>query len=90
MIIADHKEYLYSLRDLSDKSHTTNVLEGEIDHILSAIGPKKFSAVVTDNATAIASARKHISEKYPHILNVRCIAHFINLITKDILGKLFF
>lgn len=62
---ADNKEYLYSLRDLSDKSHTAKVLEDEIDHVLSKIGPKKFAAVVTDNASAMASARKHINEKYP-------------------------
>jgi len=33
----------------------------------------------------MVSARKHISEKYPYILDIRCIAHFVNLITKDIL-----
>jgi hypothetical protein len=87
MIIADHKEYLYSLRNLSNVSQTANVLKEEIDRILLAIEPKKFAAVVSDNATAIAIARKQISDKYPYILNVRCIAHFINLITKDILGK---
>jgi len=87
MIISDNKEYLYSLRNLSSVSHTAKVLEDEIDRVLIAIGPKKFAAVVSDNASAIANARKHISEKYPYILNIRCIAHFVNLITKDILGK---
>lgn len=71
-------------------SHTAKVLEEEIDRVLTAIGPKKFSAVVTDNASAIANARKYISEKYPYIINVRCITHFVNLITKDILGTNFF
>jgi hypothetical protein len=89
MIIADNKEYLYSLRNLSDVNHTAKVLEEEIDNVLSKVGSKKFSAVVTDNASAIASARKHISEKYPFILNIRCITHFVNLITGDILGKYF-
>ena len=87
MIISDNKEYLYSLRNLLSISHTAKVLEDEIDRVLTAIGPKKFAAVVSDNASAIANARKHISEKYPYILNIRCIAHFVNLITKDILGK---
>ena len=31
-------------------------------------------------------ARKIITKKYSHILNLHCIAHFINLITKSILG----
>ena len=87
MIIADHKEYLYLLRNLSDVNHTAKVLEEEIDRILLEIGPNKFASVISDNASAIANARKHISEKYPFILNIRCIAHYINLITKDILGK---
>ena len=86
IITGNNKEYLYSLRDLSNISHTSENLEKEIDQVLSAIGPKKFSAIVTDNAAAIANARKQISDKYPHILNVRCIAHYINLITKDVLG----
>lgn len=81
---------MYSLRDLSAVSHTASVLEGEIDRVLTAVGPKRFAAVISDNASAIANARKHISEKYPHILNIRCVVHFVNLITKDILGIFFF
>jgi hypothetical protein len=53
---ANKKEYLYSLRDLSDISHTAKNLENEIEKVLSKIGPEKFSAVVTDNASAIANA----------------------------------
>lgn len=86
IITGDNKEFLYLLRDLSNISHTSENLAKEIDQVLSLIGPNKFSAIVTDNAAAIANARKQISEKYPHILNIRCIAHYINLITKDILG----
>ena len=75
------------MRDLSDVSHTAKTLESEIEKVLSEIGPERFSAVVTDNALAIANARKFISEKYPFILNIQCIAHYINLITKNIIGK---
>lgn len=89
MITSDNTDYLYSLRDLSDVNHTANVLQAEIDRVLSAVGSKRFAAVVSDNASAIASARKHISERHPHILNIRCVVHFVNLITKDILGIFF-
>ena len=54
-----------------------------------AIGPKKISAIVMDNASSMMNARKRISKKYPHIVNMRCIVHFVNLITKDILSKKF-
>jgi len=90
MITINSNEYLYSLHDLSAVSHTINILENEIDRVLSVVGSKRFATVVSNNASTIANARKHISEKYPHILNIRCVVHFINLITKDILGNLFF
>jgi len=83
----DNKEFLYCLRDLSGVSHTAKVVEEEIERVIMAIGPKKFSAIVTDNASSMVNARKSISEKYPHIINMRCIVHFVNLITKDILSK---
>ena len=89
MITTDNNEYLYSLRDLSSVSHTASLLENEIDRVLSAVGSKRFAAVVSDNASAIASAQKHIFERYPHIRNIRCVVHFVNLITKDILGNFF-
>ena len=75
------------MRDLSGVSHTAKVIEEEIERVIMAIGPKKFSAIVTDNASFIVNVRKSISEKYPHIVNMRYIIHFVNLITKDILSK---
>ena len=87
IIISNNKEYLYCLHNLSNLSYTTETFTKEIDNILSIVGVKKFSTIVTDNASSIANARRHISEKYPHILNIRCITHFVNLITKDILGR---
>ena len=56
MIIANHKEYLYSLYDLLNINHTTRNLEEEIDRIITEIGSRKFAAVVTDNASAISNA----------------------------------
>ena len=56
MITTDNNEYLYSLHDLSAISHTFNILENEIDHVISTIRSKNFSAVISDNASAIANA----------------------------------
>jgi hypothetical protein len=39
---------------------------------------------VSDSGANIKLARHQITEKYPHIINIRCIAHAINLISKDI------
>ncbi|CAJ0763211.1 10156_t:CDS:2, partial [Entrophospora sp. SA101] len=82
---ADNKEYLYSLCDLSDVSHTAKILRDEIERVLSRIGPNKFAAVVRDNASAILSARKQISEKYPFTLNTNCFFHDVGLVTSVLL-----
>ncbi|GBB84292.1 hypothetical protein RclHR1_09910008 [Rhizophagus clarus] len=81
----DRREFLYRLRDLSIIKHTAQNLASEIEDVLQKIGPDKFAAVVTDNAANCALARSIISEKYPFIVNTRCIAHCVNLITKDVL-----
>jgi hypothetical protein len=83
----NRKEFLYSLKDFSAESHTADFLASKIQEVIEEIGQEKFAAVVSDNASAIAAARRKISETYPHIINIRCIAHFVNLISKDILGK---
>ena len=57
-----------------------------MEKVLLKIGPDKFAAVVTDNASNCAAARNIISTKYPFIFNTRCIAYCVNLITKDVLG----
>lgn len=56
----------------------------EIDLVLEKVGSEKISAIVTDAGPNIQAARQIITKKYPSILNIRCIAHAINLISKDI------
>lgn len=82
----DRQEFLYQLRDLTDIKHTAQNLAEEIENVLQKIGPDKFAAVVTDNAANCTAARNIISKKYPFIFDTGCIAHCVNLITKDILG----
>ena len=84
---SDHKQYLYSLRDLSASHHIEEFLASEIKTILNKVGPDKFKAIVTDNGSNVKLARDLIVKEYPYILNLNCIAHFINLITKSVLGK---
>ena len=89
IITCNFKEFLYQLRDLSSVKHVAKNLAEEIENVLQKVGPDKFAAVVTDNASNCAAARNIISEKYPFIFNTRCIAHCINLITKDVLGMFY-
>jgi Protein of unknown function (DUF 659) len=80
---------LWCLKDLSSESHTGEFLAKTIEEVMETIGPAKFSAIVSDSGANIRNARQIISEKYQNILNVRCMAHAINLISKDICSTLF-
>ena len=54
--------------------------------VIERIGKDKFIAVVSDAEAAMQSAKRKVMNKYPHIMAVRCIAHHINLVTKDIIS----
>ena len=78
------KEYLYSLLNFSSDHHTAEFLTEKINKIIMKIGPKKISAIVSDNAANIAAARSKISTKYLTIMNLKCITYCFNLIFQDI------
>jgi len=48
-----------------------------------------LASIVTDARSNVHSARNLISEKFPHIINIRCIAHALNLIMKDLIKHAF-
>ncbi|CAG8750647.1 36434_t:CDS:2, partial [Racocetra persica] len=50
-----------------------NYLDDKIQKILENIGTEKFIGIVTDADANINLARKQISQKYSHILNIRCV-----------------
>ena len=83
----NHHEYLWCLRNLTDSSHTKELLAEEMEHVINAIGAYKFSAIVTDAGANVQAARTIITSKYKHILNIRCIAYATNLILKNTFCK---
>jgi hypothetical protein len=85
LITSSREEYLYSLQNYSSDCHTTEFLTNKIDEIIKKIGVNKIGAIVSDNASNIAAARKAIVLKYPNIINLRCIVHCFNLISQDII-----
>ncbi|CAG8843989.1 28910_t:CDS:2, partial [Gigaspora margarita] len=84
------KEYLIGLKDYSSNSHMGEFLANEISNIIEKFGSDKFAAIVTDAASNCNSVRQKIQEMYPHIWNVRCAVHAVNLIASDLvkLGNL--
>lgn len=89
IILTPNKQYLYCLQDFSSSHHTGKFIASEIKKILLKVGVDKFNAIVTDNAANVRLAREIVTKEFPGILNLRCIVHFINLITKSILGILY-
>ena len=85
IITPSRKQYIYSLVDESNESHTSTFNASEIEKVLTIIRPKKFVAIVSDAKKAMQLAKQIITEKYLYILPIRCIAHHINLITSNII-----
>jgi len=84
ILTQNKEEYLFRLKNYSMVSQTIDFLTSEIKSILEEIGPNNFCCLVTDNAANIRGARRNICNEFPHIFNIRCIAHTINLIATDI------
>jgi hypothetical protein len=78
------KEYLVALKNFSQESHTGEMLAGEISKVIEKIGVSKFAAIVTDSAANCKVARRLTSSNYPHIWDIRCAAHAVNLIAADL------
>jgi len=78
------REFLIDLCDYSLDSHTGEFLTKEISGIIERLGSDKFAAIVTDNAANCRVARQNIQQTYPHIWDVHCAAHAINLIASDL------
>ncbi|GET57491.1 ribonuclease H-like domain-containing protein [Rhizophagus irregularis DAOM 181602=DAOM 197198] len=76
--------FTIALDDLSKNSHTAEYLSKVINDIICKVGISKIVAIVSDNAANVAGARRLITNEYPSIINIRCIAHCINLISSDI------
>ena len=60
------------------------MLAKEIEQIIEIIGSNKFLIIVINVSANIQAAWCVITEKYKYIINIRCIAHAVNLISKDI------
>jgi hypothetical protein len=52
--------------------------------IISQIGTEKISAIISDNGANVAAAYSIIHKNYPSIINLRCIAHYFNLLSQDV------
>ncbi len=84
LLTSSRKEYLLRLEDISKEHHTAQNLSNVIFDVIEQVGANKFVAIVSDNASNVTAARRIVTQKYPNIININCIAHCINLISSDI------
>lgn len=87
VITADHRIYLHAFKDYSEAKHTAAFWAQETIQVIDEIGSDKVVALVTDNDSNVKKVRAEVLLKYPHILGIRCMPHFINLITEDIMKR---
>lgn len=80
---SDASKFLISLTDVSKDGHKSDVTVAVLTDLLKDVPPRKLNSIISDSASACKSAREKIvssDAKLGHIIEHRCIAHFINLI----------
>lgn len=63
--------------------HTSDFIFKTLRDEIIAVGADKVNAVVTDNAPNMKGAWNLIQQQYPHIIAYGCVAHGLNLLSKD-------
>jgi hypothetical protein len=61
------------------------IVSSVFESVSETIGLRKIVALCTDNASVMSKARSLFVEKYPHVLNFRCIPHLLSLLLCDII-----
>lgn len=84
IITPTRRQFIYSVNDFSSDRHTAQFNEEQLLKVIDNIGKEKIAAIVSDAESAMMAAKRRIVSNYKHILPVRCVAHHINLVTKDI------
>ena len=84
LMTSNRREYLWNIEDVSSESITGDFLATQVEKIINHIGSDKIAGLVTDGAPNCKVARRLIKQKYPRIITMWCIAHHLNLISKDI------
>ncbi|CAD6268226.1 unnamed protein product [Miscanthus lutarioriparius] len=80
---ADGTSFISS-KEMSDVSHTSEVIFELVDKAIEDIGPDNVVQVVTDNASNNMGAKKLLLKKRPQIFWTSCATHTINLMLQVI------
>lgn len=85
----DGKRFILDLKDVSLRGHGAPVIVEELVNSLKDVPLKSINSIVSDNASACVKAREDIVKLrgFKHVMQHRCLAHFINLIGSRITNK---
>ena len=78
--------------ETGEERHTSTFMAKEITNVIEQYGgPKRFSAIVTDNASAMVKAWEEVTSQdgggFNQIATFGCLSHTIDLIVKDLLKE---
>ncbi|CAG8794233.1 16048_t:CDS:2, partial [Gigaspora margarita] len=82
--IKEYWQESLSIKDYSKISQTGVFIANEIETIIKTIGINEFAGIVMDCGSNVRVACQIINQMYPHILNIHCTAHSLNLIATDL------
>jgi len=71
IITPTRRQYIYSIDDFSSQRHTAEFNEEQMLKVIENIDPNKFIAIVSDAEAAMQSAKRKVTNKYPHIMAIR-------------------
>jgi len=74
---------------MSSERHTGPYLAEKINAVIKDINPRRIAAIVSDSGANVNLARSLVKTDHKHIINLRCISHCLNLISKDIIKNEF-
>lgn len=82
----DGTQHLIGTVDVSVESHTGESTMQHLVDMLAPYDPRKINAIVSDAAANCVSARQFLTmqEDFSHVIQHRCLAHFLNLIGKNV------
>lgn len=87
--LIDGKRYLIKLEDVSIRGHSTSSILESLIEGLHLLPSRCINAIMSDSASSCKAARQKLVTKvsYSHVIQYRCIAHFVNsignLLTSD-------
>ncbi|CAG8669314.1 7313_t:CDS:1, partial [Scutellospora calospora] len=84
-IFATPKPVFVFAKPTEEVSQNAYNIAKDIEDIIATIDKSKLCAIITDNASVIKKSWKILSNIFPNIIYMGCLAHNLNLIIQDIM-----